>query len=98
MEKSIANDRGFQFITMVQTAIITKYVCDPGKRDPRIARAMWSIEHMENAFKIAEHIPQDFTPREAAESFIRWVFNQPLEPDDKVMLQIVLREEDSDAE
>lgn len=98
MENSIINDRGFQFITMVQTALITKYVCDPGDGTVPMARPMWSIEHMSDAFMVAGNLPQDFTPREAAEAFVRWVFNQPLEPDDKVMLQIVLREEDSNAE
>ena len=79
-----------QFITMVQTAIITKYVCDPGDGTVPIARPMWAIEHLEDAFTMADHIPQDFTPRQASEAFIRWIFRLPLEPDDKVMLKILL--------
>ena len=77
---------------MVQTAIVTKYICDPGDGTVPIARPTWAIGHLEDAFKVAAHIPQDFTPRQAAEAFIRWVFHQPLEPDDKVMLKIVLPE------
>ena len=30
-----------QFITMVQTAIITKYVCDPGDGTAPVSRPMW---------------------------------------------------------
>lgn len=86
------DDWVFQFITMVQTGIVTKYICEPGDGTVPIARSMWAIEHLEDAFKVAAHIPQDFTPRQAAEAFIRWVFHQPLEPDDKVMLKIVLPE------
>ena len=83
-----------QFISMVQTAILTNYACNPGDGSAPIARPMWAIQHMESAFAVAAHIPQDFTPREAVEAFIRWIFNQPLELDDKIMLKIVLRNDD----
>jgi hypothetical protein len=88
------NNWTFQFISMVQTAIITKYVCDPGDGTVPIARPMWAIEHIEAAFMVAANIHPEFSPREAAEAFIRWTFSQPLEPNDKVMLKIVLRNED----
>ena len=84
-------DRTAQFITMVQTAIITKYIGDPGDGTAPISRPMWAIEHMEDAFAVAANIPADVTPREAAEAFVRWLFHQPLETDDEVILQIVLR-------
>jgi hypothetical protein len=79
-----------QFITMVQTAIITKCVCDPGDGTMPISRPMWAIEHMGKAFQVAKHIPPDVTACEAAEAFIRWVYNQPLDEDDKTILQIIL--------
>ena len=79
---------------MVQTAIIIKYVCDPGDGTVPIARSMWAVEHIEAAFMVAANIHPDFSPGEAAEAFIRWTFSQPLEPNDKVMLKIVLRNED----
>lgn len=80
-----------QFITMVQTAIITKYVCDPGDGTAPVSRPMWAIQHMDDALKVSKNIPPDVTAREAAESFIRWVFHEPLDEDDKTILQIVLR-------
>ena len=79
-----------QFITMVQTAIITKYVCDPGDGSAPITRPMWTIQHMENAFQVAKNIPSDVTAREAAEAFISWVYDQPLTEDEKTILQIIL--------
>lgn len=79
-----------QFITMVQTAIITKYVCDPGDGTAPVARPMWTIQHMDNAFQVAKNIPSDVTPREAAEAFISWVYDQPLTEDEKTILQIIL--------
>jgi hypothetical protein len=83
-------DKKQQFITMVQTAVITRYVCDPGDGSAPMARPMWSIQHMENAFAVAAQIPPDVTAREAAEAFVRWLFNQPLEPDDHLILNIIL--------
>ena len=85
-------DKQQQFITMVQTAIITKYVCDTGDGSVPLARPMWSIGHMEDAFNMAPHIPPDVTAREAAEAFIRWVFHQELEEDDKTILSILLHD------
>lgn len=75
---------------MVQTAIITKYVCDPGDGSAPIVRPMWAIDHMDAAFQVAKNIPPDVTAREAAESFIRWAYDQPLEGDDETILQIIL--------
>ena len=46
---------------------------------------------MDDALKVSKNIPPDVTAREAAESFIRWVFHEPLDEDDKTILQIVLR-------
>ncbi|MDX2226215.1 MAG: hypothetical protein SFY92_03835 [Verrucomicrobiae bacterium] len=83
-------DKKTQFIMMVQTALITKYVCDPGDGSASIARPMWSINHMDDAFKVASCIPPDVNAREAAEAFIRWVFHQPFEPDDEAILEIIL--------
>jgi len=77
---------------MVQTAIITKYVCDPGDGTAPLSRPMWSIQHMDDAFKVAAHIPGDITAREAAEAFVRWMFHQPLGDDDEAILQIVLHD------
>jgi hypothetical protein len=85
-------DKITQFILMVQTALLTKYVCDPGDGSAPMCRPMWAIEHMEDAFKVAPCIPPDVTAREAAEAFTRWVFHTPREPDDEVILQIILRE------
>jgi hypothetical protein len=79
-----------QFITMVQTAIITKYVCDPGDGTAPVARPMWSIQHMADAYAVAANIPGDVTAQEAAEAFVRWMFHQPLEGDDETILKIVL--------
>jgi len=81
-----------QFIAMVQTAIITKYVCDAGDGSSRTARPMWSIEHMEAAFAVAPNIPPDITARDAAETFVRWAFGWERAEDDDVVLQIILRE------
>lgn len=79
-----------QFITMVQTAVITRYVCEPGDGSAPIARPMWSVQHMEDAFAVAANIPPDITAREAAESFVRWLFHQPFEKDDELILKIIL--------
>ena len=79
-----------QFLGMVQTAIITKYICDPGDGTAPLARPLWSIEHMDDAYKVAEQIPGDVTAREAAEAFVRWLFHSPLEGDDETILQILL--------
>jgi len=79
-----------QFITMVQTAIITKVVCDPGDGTMPVSRPMWAIGHMDDAFQVAKNIPPDVTGREAAEAFVRWLYSQPLDEDDKTILQIVL--------
>jgi hypothetical protein len=84
-------DRTSQFIAMVQTALITKYACDPGDGSAPMTRPMWAIEHMEAAFHVAAAIPHDVTAREAAEAFIRWAFHAPLEEDDKTILQIILK-------
>jgi hypothetical protein len=86
-------DKAAQFITMVQTAVLTKYVCDPGGRTVPMARPMWSIQHMEDAFAVASSIPPDITAREAAEAFVRWLFSAPHEPDDEVILRILLRDD-----
>ena len=86
------DDKAEQFIRMVQTAVITKYICDPGDGTVPIARPMWSIEHMEDAYAVASSIPPDITAREAAEAFVRWLFHQELEGDDEVILQILLRD------
>ena len=85
-------DKQQQFITMVQTAITTKYVCDTGDGSCPMSRPMWSIEHMEDAFFVAPHIPPDVTAREAAEAFIRWAFHQPLEEDDETILRKLLHD------
>jgi hypothetical protein len=45
---------------------------------------------MEDAFAVAAHIPPDVTAREAAEAFVRWLFNQPFEKDDELILKIIL--------
>lgn len=80
-----------QFITMVQTAIITKYVCEAGDGSNRESRPMWSIQHMDDAFAVAPNIPPDITARDAAETFVRWAFQWPREEDDTAILQIILR-------
>jgi hypothetical protein len=82
-----------QFITMVQTAVLTRYICDPGDGTVPMARPMWSIQHMEDAYAVASSIPPDITAREAAEAFVRWLFSAPREPDDEVILKILLRDE-----
>lgn len=79
-----------EFITMVQTAIITKYVCDRGDGSAPFVRPMASIEHMADAYAVAAHIPGDVTAQEAAEAFVRWMFHQPLEGDDQIILKILL--------
>jgi hypothetical protein len=86
-------DREAQFITMVQTAIITKSVCDPGDGTAPLCRPMWAIEHLEDAFKVASSIPPDVTPKEAAEAFVRWIFHAKEEPDDEAILKILLHDE-----
>ena len=83
-------NREQQFILMVQTALITKYACDPGDGTVPLARPMWSIEHMEDAFRVAPTIPPDITPKEAAEAFIRWAFQADREPGDEDILRILL--------
>ncbi len=83
-------EKQHQFMTMVQTAIVTKYICDPGDGTAPIARPMWTINHIDDAFKVAANIPPDVTAREAAEAFVRWLFNQPLEEDDETILKIIL--------
>jgi|GEM_PF-2086458 len=85
-------DNKTQFITMVQTALITKYVCDPGDGTIPHIRPMWAIQHLENAFKVADSIPPDVTAREAAEAFIKWVFSVQLEPDEETILKIILND------
>ncbi len=77
---------------MVQTAILTKYICDPGDSSAPMTRPMWSIEHMEDAYKVASHIPPDITAAEAAEAFVRWLFHAPREPDDEAILQILIHD------
>jgi hypothetical protein len=83
-------NRESQFLMLVQTAIITKYATDPGDGSAPMCRPMWSIEHMDDAFKVAGSIPPDVTAKEAAEAFIRWAFQAPKEPDDDVILKILL--------
>lgn len=83
-------DRESQFIAMVQTAIIAKYVSDPGDGTALLCRPMWAIEHLEDAFKVAPTIPPDITPREAAEAFVRWAFKAEKEPGDDEILTILL--------
>lgn len=81
-----------QFLMLVQTAIITKYACDPGDGTVPMARPMWAIEHLNDAFKVADRIPPDITPFEAAEAFVRWLFQAEKEEDDDVILEILLRD------
>ncbi len=81
-----------QFLRMVQTAVLTKYICDPGDGTSPMSRAMWSIEHMTDAYKVATHIPPDITATEAAEAFVRWLFHAPREPDDDTILQILIHD------
>jgi len=78
---------------MVQTAILTKYICDPGDGTVPMARPMWCIQHMEDAYAVASTIPPDITAREAAEAFVRWLFSAPLQADDEVILKILLRDD-----
>jgi hypothetical protein len=52
---------------------------------------MRAIQHMDDAYKVASHIPPDVTAQEAAEAFVRWLFSAPREPDDDVILHILLR-------
>ena len=80
-------------MTMVQTAVLTKYICDPGDGTSPMSRPMWSIGDMENAFAVASNIPPDIPAREAAEAFVRWLFSAAREPDDDVILQILLRDD-----
>ncbi|MEY2507816.1 MAG: hypothetical protein QOH01_2145 [Verrucomicrobiota bacterium] len=77
---------------MVQTAIITRYVCDPGDGTSPMSRPMWSLEHMNDAYTVASHIPPDVTALEAAQAFVRWLFDAPREPDDDVILQILIHD------
>jgi hypothetical protein len=81
-----------QFIRMVQTAILTKYVCDPGDGTSPMSRPMWSLDHMADAYKVASHIPPDITALEAAEAFVRWIFHAPREPDDDTILEILIHD------
>ena len=85
-------EKSTQFMMMVQTALLTRYASDPTGGSTPICRSMWAIEHMEEAFRFATCIPGDVTAREAAEAFIRWVFREPLEDDDKAILKILLHE------
>jgi hypothetical protein len=85
-------DKADQFIKLVETAVLTKYICDPGDGTVPMARPMWAIEHMDDAYKVASRIPPDITAREAAEAFVRWLFSAPREPDDDVILEILIRE------
>jgi hypothetical protein len=87
------DEKADEFITMVQTAILTKYICEPGDGTCPMARPMWSIGHMEDAFRVACSIPPDISAREAAEAFVRWLFHAEPEADDDVILQILLRDE-----
>lgn len=81
-----------QFLWLVQTAILTKYICDPGDGTMKMARPMWAMEHMDDAMKVAEHIPPDVTSLEAAGSFVRWLFKEELSDDDKTIVGILLRD------
>jgi hypothetical protein len=87
-------EKANQFITMVQTAVLAKYISDPGDGSSPMSRPMWSIVDMEHAFVVASTIPPDITAREAAEAFVRWLFHVPPEGDDEIILQILLRDED----
>lgn len=78
------------FLYLVQTAIVTKYICDPGDGTSPMSRPMWSIENMDDAIKVSGSIPPDITPREAAEAFTRWLFHQTLSGDDETVVQILL--------
>lgn len=79
-----------QFITMVQTGLIIRYnSADPS--DGSLSRSLWAIEHLEDAYKLAPHIPADVSSREAAEAFLTWVFDSSkLTDDDKAILSILL--------
>jgi hypothetical protein len=85
-------DKEAQFITLVQTALLSKYISAPGDGTVPMARAMWAIEHMSDAFRVAERIPPDVTATEAAESFVRWMFKQPLEGDDETIFEILIHD------
>lgn len=85
-------DKADQFIKLVETAVLTKYICDPGDGTVPMARPMWAIGHMDDAYKVASRIPPDITAREAAEAFVRWLFSAPRERDDDVILEILIRD------
>jgi hypothetical protein len=85
-----------EFITMVQTAVITKYACEAGSGSSRTGPPMWSIQHMDDAFAAAPNIPTDTTARRAAEAFIRWVFSWDLEAGDDAILKIMLKETETE--
>ena len=85
-------DKRAQFITMVQTALLVKYATeDVRDHTAPLARPMWAVSHLEDAFAVAENLHPDVSAREAAEAFIRWTFQHTLEPTDKTILQILFR-------
>ena len=86
-------DKAEQFVAIVQPAVITRYICDPGDRTVPMARPMWSIQ----TWKMPMQLPPVFhqtSQREKQQRHSSVGYSvRPREADDEVILQILLRDE-----
>jgi hypothetical protein len=61
-------DKKAQFITMVQTGLLVRYIERASKKAP--GHREWAIDHLEEAYKIVNHIPPNVSAADAAKRFL----------------------------
>ena len=77
-------DKTYQFIQLVQTGLITHYAASEQADHPG-----WAVDHLARAFEIANRIPADTTPLEAAHAFLSECIGR-LEQEERAKLPVWL--------
>jgi hypothetical protein len=66
-----STEKKAQFITMVQTGLLVHYIKKAGDKAPGYRE--WAIDHLEEAYRVADIIPFHVTPADAAKAFLNLV-------------------------